>query len=75
MMNNAANTKTLDDVKADMSDLYEQVKSGACDLRLAGELANITGKYLKAVQLDLATQVFLANKPDAILAISDGREQ
>ena len=51
-------TKTLSDVKADMSDLYEQVKSGNTDLRLASELANITGKYLKAVQLELAKEVF-----------------
>lgn len=56
-------TKTLADVKADMSELYEQVKAGDCDLKLAGELANITGKYLKAVQLELATEMFIANKP------------
>lgn len=60
-MSNA--TKTLDDVKADMSQLYDQVKSGACDLRLAGEMANITGKFLKAEQLILAREVFLANQP------------
>lgn len=57
------NMKTLNDVKADMSELYEQVKSSDCDLKLAGELANITGKYLKAVQLELATDVFLSNSP------------
>lgn len=71
-MTRNSTTKSLDDVKADMSELYEQVKSGACDLRLAGELANITGKYLKAVQLDLATQVFLSNNPDNRLAIGQG---
>lgn len=60
--------KTLDDVKADMSDLYEQVKAGDCDLKLAGELANITGKYLKAVQLELAQDIFLSNNPDRRLA-------
>lgn len=65
--------KTLDDVKADMSDLYEQVKAGDCDLKLAGELANITGKYLKAVQLDLATEVFLSNNPERAKALTDGR--
>ena len=58
--------KTLTDVKADMSDLYEQVKSGACDLKLAAELANITGKYLKAVQLEFAREVFTANKGAAV---------
>lgn len=56
-------TKTLDDVKADMSALYDQVRDGTCDLKVAGELANITGKYLKAVQLDLATDMFLSNNP------------
>lgn len=59
-----ANMKSLDDVKADMSDLYEQVKNGQTDLKMASELANITGKYLKAVQLDLATEMFLSNSPD-----------
>lgn len=57
-------TKTLKDVKADMSELYEQVKAGECDLKLAGELANITGKYLKASQLEFAREVFLSNNPD-----------
>lgn len=54
--------KSLNDVKADMSDLYEQVKAGSCDLKFAAELANITGKYLKAAQIELAREVFLANK-------------
>ena len=63
-MTNLVPMKTLADVKADMSELYERVKAGDCDLRLAGELANITGKYLKAVQLELATEVFMSNNPD-----------
>ena len=54
--------KTLADVKADMSELYEQVKGGTTDLKVAAELANITGKFLKASQLELANDVFLANK-------------
>ena len=58
-------TKTLDDVKADMSALYDQVRNGSTDLKTASELANITGKYLKAVQLDFAREVFLANRADA----------
>lgn len=56
-------TKTLEDVKRDMSELYDQVRDGSCDIKLAGELANITGKYLKAVQLDLATEIFMSNQP------------
>jgi hypothetical protein len=66
-------TKTLDDVKADMSSLYDQVYNGMVDLKLATELANITGKYLKAVQLDLATEVFLANRAPTTPAIEHGR--
>lgn len=56
-------TKSLDDVKADMSELYEQVKAGECDLKLAGELANITGKFLKAEQLRFAREVFVSHMP------------
>lgn len=59
-------TKTLEDVKADMSDLYEQVKGGEADLKLASELANITGKFLKAEQLKLAREVFEHNKPQQL---------
>ena len=55
-------TKTLDDVKADMSALYNEVRDGNTDLKMASELANITGKYLKAVQLDLARDIFLYSK-------------
>lgn len=55
--------KSLDDVKADMSELYEQVKSGTIELKVASELANISGKYLKAAQLELATEIFLNGKP------------
>lgn len=67
------NIKTLEDVKADMSELYEQVRCGTCDLRVAGELANITGKYLKAVHLDLATKMFLANNPQPQLTDDRGQ--
>jgi len=70
---NVRNIKSLDDVKSDMSILYDQVRDGGCDLKLAGELANITGKYLKAVQLDLATEIFLSNNPDNRLKLADNR--
>ena len=58
--------KTLNDVKQDMSDLYEAVLQGTCDLKVAGELANISGKFLKAEQLQLARDIFLSNSPVAI---------
>ena len=54
--------KTLSDIKQDMSDLYEQVRAGRVDLKTAGELANISGKFLKAEQLELAREIFLSNK-------------
>jgi hypothetical protein len=54
--------KTLEDVKRDMSALYEEVRSGQTDLKTASELANITGKYLKATQLEFAKEVFLSNR-------------
>mgnify|MGYP003432494415 CR=1 FL=1 len=56
--------KTLSDIKQDMSDLYESLKNGEVDLKTAGELANISGKFLKAEQLDLATAIFLSGKPE-----------
>lgn len=63
--------KTLDDIKHDMSELYEGVKAGDVDLKLASELANITGKFLKAAHLELARDVFLANAPKRLLAPDD----
>ena len=54
--------KTLSDIKQDMSDLYDQVRAGQVDLKTAGELANISGKFLKAEQLQLAREIFLSNK-------------
>lgn len=53
-------TKTLEDIKADMSALYDQVNQGETDLKSASELANIAGKFLKAHQLDLAERIFSA---------------
>jgi len=46
-----------------MSDLYDQVRAGTTDLKTAGELANITGKFLKSEQLELARAIFLQNAP------------
>ena len=53
-------TKTLSNIKSDMSVLYEQVRCGTTDLKTAAELANITGKFLKAAQLEFAQEVFAA---------------
>jgi hypothetical protein len=64
--------KTLTDVKKDMSELYEQLKAGQIDLKIAGELANISGKFLKAEQLELARDIFINNKK---LVIENGAQQ
>lgn len=50
--------KTLIDIKQDMSDLYDALFLGEIDVKTASELANISGKYLKAEQLDLAREIF-----------------
>ncbi len=54
--------KSLDDVKQDMSSLYDEVKNGTVELKHAAELANIAGKYLKAEQLQLAREIFVSEK-------------
>lgn len=54
--------KSLDDVKANMGLLYEEVRDGKTELKVASELANIAGKYLKAEQLKLAREIFVDGK-------------
>lgn len=54
--------KSLNDIKSDMSVLYDEVKTGKTELKTASELANIAGKYLKAEQLDLAREIFVASR-------------
>ncbi len=61
--------KTLDDIKSDMSRLYDELNNGTCELKTAAELANIAGKFLKAEQLDLAKNIFLSNRPKPIETI------
>lgn len=63
--------KTLNDIKQDMSTLYDELRSGEVELKLAAELANVAGKYLKAEQLELATAIFLDGKPNAQKKITD----
>jgi activator of HSP90 ATPase len=54
--------KDLDDVRADMSALYDELRNGEVDIKTASELANITGKFLKAEQLKLAREIFETNR-------------
>jgi len=58
--------KNLDNIKQDMSELYEALKAGTVDLKVASELANISGKFLKAEQLQLAREVFLENRAKSL---------
>ena len=51
--------KNLNDIKQDMSDLYDNVRDGKTELKPAAELANIAGKFLKAEQLQLAKDMFM----------------
>lgn len=60
--------KTLDDIKQDMSTLYDEVRSGTTELKTASELANIAGKHLKAEQLQLAREIFLEDRRKALPA-------
>jgi len=54
--------KTLNDIKQDMSTLYDEVLAGKTELKTASELANIAGKFLKAEQLDLAREIFISGR-------------
>ena len=56
--------KSMNDIKHDMSELYDEVRSGRTELKTAAELANIAGKFLKAEQLLLARDIFVGNRPD-----------
>ncbi len=58
--------KSMNDVRQQMSELYDQLKAGEIDLKTASELANITGKFLKAEQLELARDIFLNNQKPTI---------
>ena len=51
-------TSVLVDVESDMKALYKDFSSGSIQRDAADSLANIAGKRLKAVQLDLADEIF-----------------
>ena len=59
--------KTLQDIKQDMGDLYEQLKNNKIDVKSASEMANVAGKFLKAEQLILARDVFLNNREITVI--------
>lgn len=51
-------TKTLSDVKQDMSNLYERLLHGELELQTAKQLNATTSNFLKAEQLELARDIF-----------------
>jgi hypothetical protein len=59
--------KTLNDIRGDMSSLYDSLLAGTVELKLAAELANIAGKSLKAEQLQLSREIFLSNTPAKVV--------
>ena len=63
--------KTLNDIKQDMSTLYDELRAGTVELKTASELANVAGKYLKAEQLELAKEIFMKQvaPPRAVLSL------
>ena len=65
-------TKTLDDIKLDMSQLYEELRTGNVELKIASELANIAGKFLKAEQLQLAREIFVTEHPPVLPLVKHG---
>lgn len=69
-----APVKSLDDIKRDMSTLYENVSNDTVELKKASELANIAGKFLKAEQLQLGREIFLSHldrKTDPALMLTN----
>ena len=62
-MTTTRTVKTMHDLKADLSELYDGTRDGEVDLRLCAELTNISGKYLKALALEQAREEFLAAHP------------
>jgi len=81
-------SKTLDDVQADMAELYDQLRGGGIDLKTASELANIGGKLIKIemvkhghAQLDLADrklalarEIFETNRTVRLISDHERRE-
>ncbi len=56
------NNKDLAACATAMQELYADLRAGTIELKTASELANISGKYLKAFQLDLAERIFLSGE-------------
>ena len=59
----------LDGCKDEMAELYDDLKNGKIERKVASELANIAGKYLKAEQLALARDIFTSGQPPSTPAL------
>lgn len=57
-----------------MSALYDEVRAGTTELKTAAELSNIAGKYLKAEQLELARDIFMAGREGKPRIGNDGSQ-
>lgn len=54
----------IQSLSKDLSKLYEEIRAGAIDLKMAGELNNTAGKILKAHQVQLAYHALRGEAPD-----------
>ena len=55
--------KNIETLSRDLSRLYEEIRSGSIDLKMAGELNNTAGKILKAHQVQLAYHALRGEAP------------
>lgn len=58
----------LTEIESDMKLLYSRRMKGAVDREDCDSLANVAGKRLKAVQLDLADDIFVSGGVPALPA-------
>ena len=56
--------KNITDLSQDLSRLYEEIRAGSIELKVAGELNNTAGKILKAHRVQLAYHALRDEKPN-----------
>ena len=56
--------KNIATLSQDLSKLYEEIRAGSIDLKMAGELNNTAGKILKAHQVQLAYHALRGEAPE-----------
>lgn len=50
--------KNVSDLRNDLLDVYEQIKAGTIDIKIASELSNNAGKIIKTAAIELAYNQF-----------------